>query len=207
MYSFEEKYSDETYSDGYGQESHAEVYYCQWEDCDHVFTEAPALLEHLVQDHVGRKATNNLCLVCRWKDCGISTAKRDHIISHVRVHVPYQPFQCGICSKKFKRRHDLTKHERKFHQSNECQRKEYPAMLHISPSFSTLSSMSTGSSVATPDSFQMQPPLQYSYESPFAQPAMNVAMHPNSYYMNMNTDSSSFHQGYGFQYPRFFTFE
>ncbi len=38
------------------------------------------------------------------------TTKRDHITSHLRVHIPLKPFQCQICDKKFKRKQDLKKH-------------------------------------------------------------------------------------------------
>jgi hypothetical protein len=42
------------------------------------------LYEHLCQDHIGRKSTNNLCLTCHWEGCGVVCAKRDHITSHLR---------------------------------------------------------------------------------------------------------------------------
>jgi hypothetical protein len=38
------------------------------------------------------------------------TVKRDHITSHVRVHVPLKPHTCSICTKSFKRPQDLKKH-------------------------------------------------------------------------------------------------
>ncbi|ORX98637.1 hypothetical protein K493DRAFT_213956 [Basidiobolus meristosporus CBS 931.73] len=67
---------------------------------------------HLTEFHVGRKSTNNLCLTCHWDDCTVKTIKRDHITSHLRIHIPLKPFVCKNCLKTFKRRQDLKKHEK-----------------------------------------------------------------------------------------------
>lgn len=60
--------------------------------------------------HVGRKSTNNLNLTCGWGNCTTTTVKRDHITSHIRVHVPLKPHKCDLCGKSFKRPQDLKKH-------------------------------------------------------------------------------------------------
>ncbi|KAI7831316.1 hypothetical protein BC939DRAFT_378845, partial [Gamsiella multidivaricata] len=74
---------------------------------------AEMLYEHLRDDHVGRKAHHNLCLTCKWDKCNVPTfAKRDHITSHLRVHVASKPYQCEVCKKGFKRPQDLKKHEK-----------------------------------------------------------------------------------------------
>lgn len=59
-------------------------YSCQWVDCDKVMPDPETLYNHLCNDHIGRKSTGNLCLTCKWKDCGTTCAKRDHITSHLR---------------------------------------------------------------------------------------------------------------------------
>lgn len=89
---------------------------CRWEGCDKVFDAAEHLFEHLCQDHVGRKSTRNLCLKCKWADCKVSCAKRDHVTSHLRVHVPLKPHMCEWCGRTFKRPQDLKKHSR-FHRA------------------------------------------------------------------------------------------
>ncbi|KAG0285302.1 hypothetical protein BGZ96_010422 [Linnemannia gamsii] len=88
-------------------------YICQWNKCHKNFEDAETLYQHLRDDHVGRKAHHNLCLTCHWDKCTVQTfAKRDHITSHLRVHVASKPHQCRYCKKGFKRPQDLKKHEK-----------------------------------------------------------------------------------------------
>ncbi|KAK7531712.1 uncharacterized protein J3D65DRAFT_596216 [Phyllosticta citribraziliensis] len=83
---------------------------CQWQNCGERQTSAENLYNHVCDRHVGRKSTNNLNLVCQWGSCRTQTMKRDHITSHVRVHVPLKPHKCPTCNKAFKRPQDLKKH-------------------------------------------------------------------------------------------------
>jgi len=83
---------------------------CQWEKCSEKCSSAEALFEHICEKHVGRKSTNNLNLTCGWNSCRTTTVKRDHITSHIRVHVPLKPHKCDFCGKAFKRPQDLKKH-------------------------------------------------------------------------------------------------
>ncbi|KAH3679333.1 hypothetical protein WICMUC_001073 [Wickerhamomyces mucosus] len=83
---------------------------CKWENCNQIFENPELLYNHLCNDHVGRKSNRNLSLKCHWDDCNVQTIKRDHITSHLRVHIPLKPFICPNCTKKFKRPQDLKKH-------------------------------------------------------------------------------------------------
>ena len=83
---------------------------CKWDNCNKIFVQPELLYHHLCQDHVGRKSQRNLQLDCHWDKCQTKTEKRDHITSHIRVHIPLKPFACSSCSKKFKRPQDLKKH-------------------------------------------------------------------------------------------------
>ncbi|KAF9433988.1 hypothetical protein BGZ76_008729 [Entomortierella beljakovae] len=98
----------------------SDEYVCQWDSCHKNFEDAEILYEHLKNDHVGRKTLHNLCLTCRWDKCSVPTfTKRDHITSHLRVHVPSKPHQCEVCKKGFKRPQDLKKHEKTHQEGNE----------------------------------------------------------------------------------------
>lgn len=91
-------------------EQDSEELHCKWGDCSKVFNQPELLYHHLCQDHVGRKSQRNLQLNCQWDGCKTKTEKRDHITSHIRVHIPLKPFVCSSCKKKFKRPQDLKKH-------------------------------------------------------------------------------------------------
>lgn len=71
---------------------------CRWTDppCQLVFRTPAELYEHLKDVHVGRKSTNNLCLECFWDGCGSKAKKRDHMTSHVKVHVPLKDHICLV---------------------------------------------------------------------------------------------------------------
>lgn len=93
---------------------------CLWGDCSQTFDDPEQLYVHLTNDHVGRKSTNNLCLSCNWDGCNVVTVKRDHITSHLRVHIPLKPHNCEICAKSFKRPQDLKKHEKTHTQEHQA---------------------------------------------------------------------------------------
>lgn len=88
---------------------------CQWDKCTERCESAEALYDHICERHVGRKSTNNLNLTCGWNMCRTTTVKRDHITSHIRVHVPLKPHKCNFCGKSFKRPQDLKKHVKVSH--------------------------------------------------------------------------------------------
>ncbi|KAJ9668239.1 hypothetical protein H2201_001669 [Coniosporium apollinis] len=83
---------------------------CQWANCGERCATPEQLYDHVCERHVGRKSTNNLNLTCQWGNCRTTTVKRDHITSHIRVHVPLKPHKCDFCGKAFKRPQDLKKH-------------------------------------------------------------------------------------------------
>lgn len=102
---------------------------CQWVGCTEKCTSAEALYEHVCERHVGRKSTNNLNLTCQWGNCNTTTVKRDHITSHIRVHVPLKPHKCDFCGKAFKRPQDLKKHVKTHADDSEIRSPE-PGLKH-----------------------------------------------------------------------------
>ena len=105
--------------------------------CNKQFADPAALYSHMTDDHVGRKSTGNLCLSCKVVGCpqaATTFAKRDHITSHLRSHVPLKANICEVtissdvikllmngaltsslgilqtCGRTFKWLHDLRKH-------------------------------------------------------------------------------------------------
>ena len=133
----------------------AEVHKCQWENCTADAPDPESLYNHLCNDHIGRKSTNNLCLTCKWKDCGTTCAKRDHITSHLRgkplssphhnpyldtyskVHTPLKPHVCDVCAKTFKRPQDLKKHEKIHTEEHHIQHRHSKAITVLDPAYSS----------------------------------------------------------------------
>ncbi|KAI3622489.1 transcription factor [Moniliophthora roreri] len=123
--------------------SPAVMHKCLWQDCTQSFTDPEALYNHLCNDHIGRKSTNNLCLTCKWKDCSTTCAKRDHITSHLRVHTPLKPHICEVCKKSFKRPQDLKKHEKIHTEEHHAQHKHSKAITVVDPVYVSRSHLPT----------------------------------------------------------------
>lgn len=58
-------------------------YKCIWSNCIQSLVDPKSLYNHLRNDHIGKKTTGILSLICRWKGCSTSCTNRVHIISHL----------------------------------------------------------------------------------------------------------------------------
>lgn len=76
--------------------SQPESHRCLWEDCTLIFPEANDLYEHITGTHIGRKSAGTLSLDCKWTGCTSKASKRDHLTSHVRVHINLKPHSCPV---------------------------------------------------------------------------------------------------------------
>ncbi|KAJ3206022.1 hypothetical protein HDU82_004823 [Entophlyctis luteolus] len=86
---------------------------CEWGGCGLAFADAEGLYKHVAEGHIGKKIPGvEMSLVCRWAACANSYTKRDHLISHLRIHIPFKPHLCPICHRAFKRPQDLKKHDK-----------------------------------------------------------------------------------------------
>jgi hypothetical protein len=90
--------SYESMSTSHYESPRAAQHCCQWDGCGREFEVQTDLLRHLSEDHVGRSLRGNLCLSCRWTGCSRVAKKRDHMVSHLKSHVPFWPFTCKVCT-------------------------------------------------------------------------------------------------------------
>ncbi|CAG8437610.1 10514_t:CDS:2 [Ambispora gerdemannii] len=162
---------------------------CLWNQCFKVFEDPEILYHHLANDHVGRKSTGNLCLECHWDKCEVLTAKRDHITSHLRVHVPLKPHTCETCKKSFKRPQDLKKHEKihteehqhqiSMHKNERMQRSQQQLQAPTPPYYRSDRSSSVDSTASSPHHDPLSPQSiassgsnhdsVHAYSSPYSQ--------------------------------------
>ncbi|KAJ7631187.1 hypothetical protein FB45DRAFT_917781 [Roridomyces roridus] len=164
------------------EETVANTHKCLWQDCTQGFPDPETLYNHLCNDHIGRKSTNNLCLTCKWKDCGTSCAKRDHITSHLRVHTPLKPHICEICKKSFKRPQDLKKHEKIHTEEHHAQHKHSKAITVADPAFSSRvrgDSNAAHSKSKSPSSASSSAPRAQSRSSSISMPQSSIGSYPN----------------------------
>ncbi|KAJ3139127.1 hypothetical protein HK100_011825 [Physocladia obscura] len=106
---------------------------CEWGgSCGFATGDAEALYKHIAEGHIGKKLPGvDMNLACQWARCTNAYTKRDHLISHLRIHVPFMPHLCPVCQRAFKRPQDLKKHA-KLHSDSDLD--PAAASLNLPPS-------------------------------------------------------------------------
>eukprot|EP00834_Sanchytrium_tribonematis_P005296 NODE_311_length_10039_cov_0.864487.p5 type:complete len:275 gc:universal NODE_311_length_10039_cov_0.864487:5645-6469(+) len=89
---------------------------CLWQNCSEILTSEKMLYEHMQKEHIGYKRQGTLTNECHWKDCNFKCDRRDRMRSHVLCHIDCKLFECDVCAKSYKWKHDLYAHQRKVHQ-------------------------------------------------------------------------------------------
>ena len=88
---------------------------CQWKYCNKEEYDSKSLYEHIQKAHIGYKRQGTLTTLCLWTDCTFTSERRDRMRSHVLCHIDSKLYQCDMCIKSYKWKHDLLSHERKTH--------------------------------------------------------------------------------------------
>ena len=88
---------------------------CLWENCNSGEFDSKQLYEHIQSSHVGFKRQGTLTTQCKWVDCNFTSERRDRMRSHVLCHINSKLYECELCLKSYKWKHDLYAHQRKIH--------------------------------------------------------------------------------------------
>lgn len=82
---------------------------CQWAGCDHWFSEAEELSNHLEKSHLPKGKSEYHCY---WKGCCRKFTQRQKMVRHLKVHSGYKPYKCQVCFKSFSSEDTLNQHMR-----------------------------------------------------------------------------------------------
>lgn len=88
---------------------HTESFFCKWNGCSEMFSNAELLNGHIEQSHMLSGQSEYPCL---WEDCGHLFYKKQKLVRHIKVHSGYKPFKCEVCDKSFSSNETLVQHKR-----------------------------------------------------------------------------------------------
>lgn len=72
------------------EQIHSDSLHCTFEGCVKIFNSIDELNNHIQDDHL----RVNLIHKCSWPGCGMTFEKRQHLLTHSRLHVKYKYFKC-----------------------------------------------------------------------------------------------------------------
>lgn len=73
---------------------------CKWENCLTVFMNCELLHKHVGEAHALKQKIDDFEYSCKWGACNKATfKKREHLLSHLMVHIPLKRFKCITCQK------------------------------------------------------------------------------------------------------------
>eukprot|EP00834_Sanchytrium_tribonematis_P001200 NODE_27_length_39007_cov_1.590650.p15 type:complete len:300 gc:universal NODE_27_length_39007_cov_1.590650:9304-10203(+) len=103
------------------------MFACEWEGCSVKENNSKSLYDHIQKAHIGFKRQGTLQSHCKWLTCDFTTERRDRMRSHVLCHIDAKLFECNLCHKSYKWKHDLGSHQRKVHGRDKSDRRKSSA--------------------------------------------------------------------------------
>ena len=167
------------------------IWKCKWESCLEVYNESKELYVHYLGTHINPQ-NEDAMKECKWQNCQYSAKTNHQLKSHGFKHIPYKQYECSVCKKSFKWKHDRNKHASAVHRNK---LNPSPVSMVSSPSYQSIipSPMSpapdmNGMQVYSPMSMMSHSPL-----SAFYQPQDGFSF--GGYQANNYSDTSSMASG------------
>eukprot|EP00834_Sanchytrium_tribonematis_P001680 NODE_43_length_33755_cov_1.178542.p18 type:complete len:257 gc:universal NODE_43_length_33755_cov_1.178542:7310-6540(-) len=99
-----------------GCQSQMSDWKCKWTDCLEKHESVKSLYNHYLTKHVNVQYDSPI-KSCKWEGCDYSAKTNHQLKSHGFRHIQYKQYECNVCGKNFKWKHDRNKHANAVHRS------------------------------------------------------------------------------------------